>query len=108
MNPVPREDDSSRGFASDNFAGAHPRILEALAAVNGGHAMAYGEDPVTARARAAFNRLFGREVDTHFVFNGTGANVTALLSMLPRWGAVVCAQTAHINVDEGGAPEKVA
>jgi hypothetical protein len=69
-----------RGFASDNFAGVHPRILARILEVNEGHAMAYGEDPVTARAREAFDRLFGRKVDTHFVFNGTAANVLGLMA----------------------------
>jgi threonine aldolase len=97
----------TRGFASDNFAGAHPRILEALAAVNGGHAMAYGEDAVTARAKSAFNRLFGREVTTHFVFNGTGANVTALMAFAKSYGAVLCSEVAHVVNDESTAPERL-
>jgi threonine aldolase len=97
----------TRGFASDNFAGAHPRVLEALAAVNGGHAMAYGEDEVTARAKAAFNRLFGQEVATHFVFNGTGANVTALMAFAKSYGAVLCSETAHVINDESTAPERL-
>lgn len=97
----------TRGFASDNFAGAHPRILEAIAAVNGGHAMAYGEDPVTARAKEAFNRLFGQEVTTHFVFNGTGANVTALMAFAKSYGAVLCSEVAHVINDESTAPERL-
>jgi threonine aldolase len=96
-----------RGFASDNFAGVHPRVLEAIAACNTGHAMAYGDDPVTARARAAFNRLFGREVATHFVFNGTGANVTALMAFAKSYGAVVCSELAHVVNDESTAPERL-
>jgi threonine aldolase len=106
MSDLPT-DSFARGFASDNFAGAHPRILEALAAVNRGHAMAYGEDPVTARAKAAFNRLLGREVATHFVFNGTGANVTALMAFAKSYGAVLCSETAHVVNDESTAPERL-
>lgn len=95
-----------RGFASDNFAGVHPRIMDAIQACNHGHAMAYGEDAVTARARAAFDALFGREVATHFVFNGTGANVTALMAFARPYGAVLCSDVAHLCNDESTAPER--
>lgn len=95
------------GFASDNYSGVHPEVLAALAAANGGHQVAYGEDVYTARLRREMGTLFGKDVDVFPVFNGTGANVVALQSLLPRWGAVVCASTAHINMDENGAPERV-
>ncbi|SEE24066.1 L-threonine aldolase [Arthrobacter alpinus] len=94
-------------FASDNYSGIHPEVLTALAAANGGHQVAYGEDVYTTSLRAEMGKLFGKEVDVFPVFNGTGANVVALQSLLPRWGAVVCASTAHINMDENGAPERV-
>jgi len=97
-----------RGFASDNYAGTHPEVLEAVAAANVGHAAAYGADVWTARFAAIARELFGSDTETFPVFNGTGANVLSLQAALPRWGAVVCAKSAHINVDEGGAPEKVA
>ena len=100
-------DPYARGFASDNFAGAHPEILAAIAACNAGHATAYGEDPVTARARAAFDQLFGRPVSTHFVFNGTGANVTALMAFAKSYGSVLCSEVAHIVNDESTAPERL-
>jgi len=100
-------DPFARGFASDNFAGVHPRILERIAACNEGHAMAYGEDPVTARARAAFDRMFGRPVSTHFVFNGTGANVTALMAFAKSYGSVLCSEVAHVVNDESTAPERL-
>jgi threonine aldolase len=96
-----------RGFASDNYAGVHPAVLTALAAANGGHQVAYGEDVYTARLRQLIRAEFGSTADVFPVFNGTGANVVALTAMLPRWGAVVCATTAHIHTDEGGAPERV-
>lgn len=96
-----------RGFASDNYSGVHPEILEALAAANGGHQVAYGEDAYTERLQEVFADHFGEGVSVFPVFNGTGANVTGLQSMLPRWGAVISASTAHINSDEGGAPERV-
>lgn len=97
-----------RGFASDNYAGAHPEVLAAVAAANVGHAPAYGADPWTARFGEIMQKLFGPDTEAFPVFNGTGANVLSLQAALPRWGAVVCAKSAHINVDEGGAPEKVA
>lgn len=93
-------------FASDNWAGAHPEVLEALAQANVGHAPAYGGDALTARFEALAKRLFGDEAEAFPVVNGTGANVLALQAALPRWGAVICAATAHINTDETGAPEK--
>ncbi|MGK7221232.1 threonine aldolase family protein [Kocuria flava] len=101
-------DPQVRGFASDNYSGVHPEVLEALAEANGGHQVAYGEDVYTARLQEVIARHFGEGATVWPVFNGTGANVVGLQSMLPRWGAVICAATAHIHVDEGGAPEKSA
>ncbi len=96
-----------RGFVSDNCAGAHPEVLRAIAAANDGHAPSYGDDASCARAKAALCRLFGREVDVSFVFNGTGANVLSLACMLRPYESVLCADCAHINADETGAPERV-
>jgi threonine aldolase len=101
-------DPSERGFASDNYAGVHPEILSALAVANEGHQVAYGADVYTARLQELFQRHFGEQAQAYPVFNGTGANVVGLQSMTDRWSAVVCAGTAHINVDECGAPERVA
>ncbi len=100
-------DEQTRAFASDNYAGAHPEVLAAIAAANVGHQVAYGEDAWTARLVETMRGLFGEQTEVFPVFNGTGANVTALTSVMPRWGAVVAASTAHINTDEGGAPERV-
>ena len=97
-----------RTFASDNYSGAHPEVLEALTAANVGHASSYGDDPWTAGFGELARDLFGVQAEAWPVFNGTGANVISLQAALPRWGAVICARSAHINVDEGGAPEKVA
>jgi threonine aldolase len=94
-----------RGFASDNYAGIHPEVLEAIAAANAGHQVAYGDDDLTAALTAAMKEHFGPAAETYPVFNGTGANVVALQAMTRRWEAVVCATSAHVNVDEGGAPE---
>jgi threonine aldolase len=100
-------DVTKRGFASDNYAGVHPEVLGALAEANGGHQIAYGEDAYTAHLQTVMAGHFGQGVQAFPVFNGTGANVLSLQSILPRWGAVVCAETAHINTDENGAPERV-
>jgi len=100
-------DTNYRGFASDNYAGAHPEVLAAIADANGGHQIAYGEDVYTARLQEVMKEHFGDTAETFPVFNGTGANVTALTSVLPRWGAVVSTSTAHIHTDEGGAPERI-
>jgi threonine aldolase len=97
-----------RGFASDNYAGVHPEIMSAMLAVNEGHEVAYGDDAVTARLNAVIREQFGEKATIYPVFNGTGANVTALQACLERWQAVICADTAHIHSDEGGAPEKMA
>lgn len=105
---TPLHDTAVRGFASDNYSGVHPEVLAAIAAANEGHQIAYGEDRYTTRLQEVFRTHLGDGVEAYPVFNGTGANVVGLQSMLPRWGAVIAASTAHINVDEGGAPEKVA
>jgi threonine aldolase len=96
------------GFASDNFAGAHPEVLDAIARANEGHAAAYGEDRWTSRAAELFRRHFGPEARAHPVFNGTFANVCALAATCETWHAAICAEEAHLNVDECGAPERVA
>lgn len=102
-----RHDPSVRGFASDNYAGAHPEVLAALALANGGHQVAYGEDQYTEHLQRVIHSHFGAGAEAFPVFNGTGANVTALQALTDRWGAVICAESAHINVDEGGAPERM-
>ena len=97
-----------RGFASDNYAGIHPAVLEAIGSVNHGHQVAYGEDTETERFDGVIRQLFGPNAVGFPVFNGTGANVIALQAATKRWEAVICVESAHINVDEGGAPEKMA
>lgn len=100
-------DPAWRTFASDNYAGAHPEVLAAIAAANGGHQIAYGEDLYTSRLREVIREHFSQCAEVYPVFNGTGANVVSLTSVLPRWGAVIAASTAHINTDEAGAPERM-
>ncbi len=97
-----------RGFASDNWSGAHPEVLEALARANEGHAPAYGDDAWTARAEELFHDHFGDDAVTFLVLNGSGANVVALRALTRAYDAVILPETAHINVDECGAPERIA
>jgi threonine aldolase len=101
MPPAP-----ARAFASDNAAGALPAVMEALVAANTGHALAYGSDRWTAEAEARFRDLFGPTSETFLVWNGTGANVMSLATMVQPADCVVCSEWAHIAVDEAGAPER--
>ena len=103
----PLHDPEARGFASDNYAGIHPEILEAMGRANGGHQAAYGADVYTEHLQSVFQQHFGAQATAYPVFNGTGANVISLQAMTERWDAVICAESAHINVDECGAPERV-
>jgi threonine aldolase len=100
--------DAPRGLASDNFSGAHPDVIAAIAAANEGHASAYGDDPYTARARELFREHLGPEAEAFPVFNGTAANVLSLAAIARPHEAVVCAAGAHLDVDECGAPERIA
>jgi len=95
-----------RGFASDNNAGVHPEILKSMEACNIGHAIAYGGDDYTRAVENKIKSMFEQETEVFFVFNGTAANVLGLSASARPYHAVVCAETAHINVDECGAPEK--
>ncbi|MGH8962853.1 MAG: threonine aldolase family protein [Jatrophihabitantaceae bacterium] len=98
---------AERGFASDNCSGAHPEVLAAIAAANVGHVASYGDDPYTAALQQLIRGQFGSTATAYPVFNGTGANVVALQAMCSRWGAAICAASAHAAYDECGAPEKV-
>ena len=97
-----------RSFGSDNNSGVHPRVMEAIVGANSGHAVGYGDDAWTREAEDAVRELVGREdIDPFFVFNGTGANVIALQACTLPFHHVICAATAHIAVDECGAPVKL-
>jgi threonine aldolase len=96
----------SRGFASDNNAGVHPEIIEAIARVNQGHVVAYGDDPYTRSAARKFEEHFGPDIAVFFTFNGTGANVLCLHALTRSFHSVLCSEFAHIYTDECGAPEK--
>lgn len=98
---------NERGFASDNYSGIHPDVLAAIAKVNFGHQISYGDDETTALLADKFRLHFGKDAHVFPVLIGTGANVVALQAMTKPWEAVICASSAHLHVDEGGAPEKV-
>src|ERR1700676_853169 len=95
-----------RSFASDNNAGIHPKVLQAIAAANRGHVVGYGDDPYTAAAVRKFRQHFGADVEVFIVFNGTAANCLSLKSLMESYHEVICAEAAHIYTDECGAPEK--
>ena len=95
-----------KSFGSDNHAAAHPAVLEALASASRGDVTAYGDDPWTERVSTQLSEQFGAS-GVFFVFNGTAANVLGISLMLRRYQAVICAEGAHLNVDECGAAERI-
>ncbi len=95
-----------RGFASDNNSGIHPEILKAIAAANEGHSIGYGDDKWTNEAVSLFKREFGKDIDVFIVLTGTGANILGIQSAVRSFHTIFCAETAHIQSDECGAPEK--
>jgi threonine aldolase len=99
---------SARGFASDNSATIHPDVLAAVARVNVGPTFGYGHDDYTAGVERRVADCFGDQARAFFVFNGTGANVLSLRATCRSFEAVICTETAHLNVDECGAPEAIA
>ena len=96
-----------RGFGSDNHSGISPEVIEAITKANSEHALAYGDDEYTQRLERLVKDTFGEQARVYLVFNGTGANVLSIDAMCRSHEAVVCAETAHINVDECGAPQRV-
>lgn len=97
-----------KAFGSDNYSPVHPAVLDELARVNVGHEVAYGDDPYTAEAIEILEQHLGPDCDIRFVWNGTGANVVCLSALTSSWNSVLCAESAHINNDECGAPEHIA
>lgn len=98
---------SRKSFGSDNHAGTHEAVLRMLAAANRGDTHGYGDDPWTERVAGELSHRFGAAGGVYFVFNGTAANVLGLSLLLRPFEAVICAETAHLNVDECGAPERL-
>lgn len=95
-----------RGFGSDNFSGVLPEVFQALEEAAYGHQHSYGEDKYSEKAIQDFKKVFGENINVFFVYNGTGANILSLSAFAHSYHAVICAETAHINVDECGAIEK--
>ena len=93
-------------FASDNYAGVHPEIMDALRHANQAHSSSYGADPYTGRALKKFHEHFGDDIKVFFAYNGTGANVLGLSALTRSFESIICSDLAHINVDESTAPEK--
>lgn len=100
-------DRNQRFFASDNYAGIHPVVLDAIAGANGGHVRSYGDDPYTKTFQERIEQMFGPQARVYPTLTGTGSNVVALQALAGRHESVVCARSAHIHVDEGGAPERL-
>jgi len=92
-------------FASENYAGVHPEMMEALSDANTGHVPSYGNDKITARAVTRIKDLFGQDTDVYFTFNGTGANNFAIGAATERYHSIFCSDVAHLFVDESNAPE---
>ncbi len=101
-----QERNPGRAFASDNWAGVHPEVLAAMAAVNVGHVPSYGADPYTRDALARIADEVEGDAEVFLVFSGTAANVLCLQSMVRSHQAVICAETAHVYTSECGAAEK--
>ena len=93
-------------FASDNYSGVHPEIMDALIKANHGHAASYGSDPYTEQAIKRFKDFFGNDIEVFFAYNGTGANVLGLSALTRSFEGIICSHLAHIHVDESTASEK--
>jgi threonine aldolase len=96
-----------RSFASDNNAPVHPDIMQAIINANTNDYVSYGDDPFTTEAKNVFREKLGTDAEVFFVFNGTGANVSAISHLLKPWQSILCSSAAHIHNDECGAPEKL-
>jgi threonine aldolase len=97
---------NKRGFASDNNSGIHPNILKAIETANVGHVVGYGDDIYTEKAKQLFRNEFGNETEIFFTLTGTGANILSIQTLCHSFNSIICTETAHIHVDECGAPEK--
>ena len=93
-------------FGSDNHSGIDPKVLQALVKANEGYCPAYGDDELTREVLTQIKSLFGANCDAWLVMTGTGANVLSLQVLIKPYQAVICAASAHINVDECGAVQK--
>ena len=96
-----------KSFASDNNSGVHLAVMKALHEVNQGHYVGYGDDPFTQEAVDKFKQLLGDDIEVFFVYNGTGANTVLLNTVTRSYHSIICPESAHINVDECGAPSAI-
>lgn len=94
-----------KSFASDNYSGVNPKILDALIKANTQHSIAYGDDEYTEKAIQQFKNIFSKDIDVYFVYTGTAANVLSVKAITKSYNAIICSDVAHLNVDETGAPE---
>ena len=93
-----------KSFASDNYSGVCPDVMEAIIAANYEHESSYGLDVYTEKARTLLRQTFGEESTSYFVYNGTAANVLGLKAITRSHHAILCADGAHIASQEVGAP----
>jgi threonine aldolase len=94
-------------FKSDNYSGVHLEVMSAIFASNIGHVAAYMNDEYTIQANTILQENFGAKCKILYCFNGTSANVLALRACLKPYQSVICANSAHINTNEAGAPEGI-
>lgn len=97
---------NKRGFASDNNSGIHPYVLKAIEMANVGHVVGYGDDIYTEKAKELLREEFGNDIEVFFTLTGTGANILSIQTLCHSFNSIICTETAHIHVDECGAPEK--
>ncbi|OBA82194.1 MULTISPECIES: threonine aldolase family protein [Mycolicibacterium] len=98
----------SAAFASDNAAGAHPRVIEAIVRANQGSVSSYGADPSTERAARKLRETFAApDADVLFALTGTAANIIALASAVRPWQEILCSDIAHSLLDEAGGPVRL-
>jgi threonine aldolase len=93
-------------FFNDYSEGAHPKILERLAATNLQQMIGYGNDEISLQAQTLIQKAIGNpDAAVHFVSGGTQANLLCLASTLRPHESVIAPATGHINVHEAGAIE---
>ena len=92
-------------FASDNWPGATPAVMAALARHNDGFATAYGGDMVTASVTRRFCEVFERDVEVFFTATGTASNSISMATLAQPGGLIFCSDDAHVLNDEYGASE---
>ena len=95
------------GFASDNTASVHPKIMKAIEDVNSGQYISYGDDPYTKEIMKKFKTIFGESAEGFITLTGTASNVLSIRAFTRPFNSVICTEISHINLDECGAPENI-